>query len=126
MFKHDFCETINPMCACGAEVETTGHFLLSCHLYSTQKSELFDWRQNVDLIFLNFQAKDRVLVLLHGSKTYNSKNFNGNIFTILINYFKTTSRFDKPIISFCKLIFCLSWLSFKRNFVNFICIYSWL
>ena len=30
------------MCVCGVGVKTTGHFLLRCHFYSTQKSELFD------------------------------------------------------------------------------------
>ena len=25
-FRHSFADTINPMCACGAEVETTEHF----------------------------------------------------------------------------------------------------
>ena len=26
-FRHGFADTINPMCACGADVETTAHFL---------------------------------------------------------------------------------------------------
>ena len=33
-FRHGFGDTINAMCACGSEVETTEHFLLHCHLYS--------------------------------------------------------------------------------------------
>ena len=27
-FRHSFSDTINPMCACGTEVETTEYFLL--------------------------------------------------------------------------------------------------
>ena len=108
MFKHTLRETISRMCACGAEVETTEHFPLRCQLYSAQRSEIFDKCQNVNPIFKNLNAKDKVLVLLHESKTKNSKTFNENIFKILINYFKTTARFDRPIISFSKLIFvCL-------------------
>ena len=34
-FRHGFDETVNPMCACGTEVETTEHFLLRCHCFST-------------------------------------------------------------------------------------------
>ena len=34
-FRYSFRDTINPMCACGTEFETTEHFLLHCHLYST-------------------------------------------------------------------------------------------
>ena len=41
-FRRGFADTINPMYACGADVETTEHFLLHCHFYSTQRLELFD------------------------------------------------------------------------------------
>ena len=51
MFKHTFRETISPMCACGAEVETTEHLPLRCQLYSAQRSEIFDKCQNVNPIF---------------------------------------------------------------------------
>ena len=34
--KHGFADTINPMCACGPDFETTEHFLLRCHFHSTQ------------------------------------------------------------------------------------------
>ena len=40
-FRHGFGDTINAMCACRSEVETTEHFLLHCHLYSPQRLELF-------------------------------------------------------------------------------------
>ena len=31
-FKHSFGDTINAMCGCESEVETTENFLLRCHL----------------------------------------------------------------------------------------------
>ena len=75
-FKQDFGDTINPMSSCGTEVETTEHFLLRCHFCSTQRSKLFDKLEKVGPIFLNLNAKDKVLVLLYRSKTNNSKTFN--------------------------------------------------
>ena len=36
-FRHGFGDTINAMCACGSEVETTEHFFVCCHLYSPQR-----------------------------------------------------------------------------------------
>ena len=42
------------MSACGAEVETTGHFLLTCHLHSTQRSEFSNKGQKVDPNFIHF------------------------------------------------------------------------
>ena len=35
-FRHGFTDTINPMCGCGAELETTEHFLHRCNFYSTK------------------------------------------------------------------------------------------
>ena len=32
--RHNFNDTINPMCSCGKEPETTLHYLLRCDLYS--------------------------------------------------------------------------------------------
>ena len=59
-FRHGFGDTINPMCACGSEVETTEHFLLRCHLYSPQRLELFENLEKVDSRFLNLKAKEKV------------------------------------------------------------------
>ena len=47
-FRHGFKDTVNPFCICGAEVETTEHFLLHCQLYSTHRSELFDKTVKID------------------------------------------------------------------------------
>ena len=41
-FKRGFSYTINPMCACKTEVETTEHFLLPRNYYSTKRLKLFE------------------------------------------------------------------------------------
>ena len=41
-FKHGFSDAINPMCACGTEIESTEYFLLRCYFYSTQRLEFFE------------------------------------------------------------------------------------
>ena len=50
-FRHGFGDTINAMCGCGSEVETTEPFLLRCHLYSPQRLELFENLEKVDSSF---------------------------------------------------------------------------
>ena len=59
-FRHGFGDTINAMCACGSEVETTEHFLLSCHLYSPQSLELFGNLEKIESGFLNLKVKEKV------------------------------------------------------------------
>ena len=73
-FRHGFADTINPMCACGADVETTEHFLLCCHFYSTQRLELFDNLERLNSDFRNLNGKDQVSFMLYGSKTNTSEN----------------------------------------------------
>ena len=94
-FRHGFGDTINAMCACGSEVETTEHFLLRCHLYSPQRLELFENLEKVDSSFLNLKAS----FLLCGSQSATSKSSNHEILKFIIKYIKETARFDTPL--FC-------------------------
>ena len=86
------------MCACGSEVETTEHFLLSCHLYSPQRLELFENLEKVDSSFLNLNVKDKVNFLLYSSQSATSKSSNHEILKFVINYIKKTGRFDRALL----------------------------
>ena len=72
-FRHGFGDTINAMCACGSEVETTEHFLLRCHLYSPQRLELTENLLKVEASFLNLNVKDKVSFLLYDSQSATSR-----------------------------------------------------
>ena len=98
-FRHGFKDTLNPLCACGAEVETTEHLLLHYQLCFTHRSELFDKIVKVDQQTLNLNAKDEVHVLFYGSQRNNSENSNQNIINFVIKYLQTTGRFDKSIFN---------------------------
>ena len=98
-FRHGFNDTLNPLCTCGAEVETIEYFLLHCQLYSTHRSELFDKIVKINQQSLNVTAKDQVLVLLYGSQRNNSENSIQNIINFVIKYLKSTGRFDISIFN---------------------------
>ena len=95
---HGFADMINPMCAWGADVETTEHFLLRCHFYSTQRLELFDNLARAKPDFKKLSDKDQVSFMLYGSKTNTSENFNQNIIKIIIKYLKETGRFENSLL----------------------------
>ena len=65
-FRHGFNDTVNPMCPCGTDGETTEHFLLRCHCFSTQRSELFDYLYRLDPSFSKLNTKAKVAYLLYG------------------------------------------------------------
>ena len=54
-FRLGFNDTINPMCACGTDVETTEHFLLRCHFYSTLRVELFENLEKIEATIFRFK-----------------------------------------------------------------------
>ena len=47
-FKHSFQDTLNPLCSCGKEVETTFHFLLSCPNYSDGRLTILSKIRNIN------------------------------------------------------------------------------
>ena len=109
-FRHGFSETIKPMCACGTKIETTDHFFLRCHFYSTQRLELFQNLKRVDSNFFNLNENDQINTLLYGSQTNYSKYGNQEILKFVIAYIKATTRFERSIISNqCELYFCYSY-----------------
>ena len=61
-FRHNFRATIDPMCSCGLEPETTLHYLLRCNLYSDFRTELVN-----DICALNPTLKKLLNILLYGS-----------------------------------------------------------
>ena len=63
-FRHGISDTINSMCACVTEIETTEHFLLHCQFCSTQRLELSENHEKVDPHFLSFSATNQILILV--------------------------------------------------------------
>ena len=96
-FRHGFNDTVNPMCPCGTDVETTENFLLRCSCFSTQKSELFDYLYRLDPSFSKLNAKDKVAYLLHVSRS-NSSSLSKEVIKVVIKFLKSTGSFNKPLI----------------------------
>ena len=94
-FRHGFGDTINAMCACGSEVETTEHFLLRCHLYSPQRLELTENLLKVEASFLNLNVKDKVSFLLYDSQSATSRWSIHEILKFVVNSIKETGCFDR-------------------------------
>ena len=100
-FRHGFNDTLNPLCDyCRNDIETTQHFLLQCHRYSSQRKELFEKLEKLDPNILSLSKKDQVNVLLYGLQNDNSKSLNQDIIKHVVNYIKATGRFEKPLIAF--------------------------
>ena len=95
--RHGFNETVNCMCQCGTDVETTEHFLLRFHCFSTQRYKLFDYLYRLDTSFSKLNTKEKVAYLLYGSRS-NSSSSNKEVIKLVIKFLKSTGRFNKPLI----------------------------
>ena len=47
-FKHNFQDTLNPICNCGEDIETSSHYLLPCSLYTNERLALLNIIQGID------------------------------------------------------------------------------
>ena len=103
------------MCACGADVEITEHFLLRCHFYSTQTLVLFDNLETANPDFKNLSEENQVSFMLYGSKTNTSENFTQNIIKIKIKYLKKTGRFENSLIKTNEAGFYI------RSYITYFC-----
>ena len=91
-FRYNFRATIDPMCCCSLEPETTPHYLLRCNLYSDLRTEFLN-----DICALNPNLKklshEKLLnILLYGSEDF-SFITNKKIMKSTIKFLKTSERF---------------------------------
>ena len=91
--KHNFQDTLNPICSCGT-VETTIHSLLHCPNFSNERLTLFNKLQSIDENSKNDFKLSEVLVF--GGDSFNEVK-NASVLTALIEYILSTKLFDVPL-----------------------------
>ena len=64
-FRRGFGDTVDPMCRCGLETETTLHFLLRCRLYSTIRTEILGDIYTVASSLTNYTDEKLLNILLY-------------------------------------------------------------
>ena len=80
----------------GLETETALHFLLSCRLYSTIRTELLNDISTVDSSLTNYPDEKLLNILLYGSEYFSVKT-NQSILKSTIKFLKSSERFDDPL-----------------------------
>ena len=66
-FKHSFQDSLNPLCKCGFEVESTSHLLLHCLIYNNYRFSLLHTIRNIDCILLENTDSFLTKTLLYGN-----------------------------------------------------------
>ena len=94
-FRHNFEDTLNPLCPSNDGVEDTEHYMLFCHTYDVQRCCLLG-RVNAILLshgLANPSNNELVDIILYGHK-HLSLTSNASILTATLEYIKATKRFE--------------------------------
>ena len=96
--KHNFQDTLSPLCPCSLEAEDTYRFFMRCQSFSNQRNILFDDLNSINSEILKMSENEIVQVLLFGKKSF-SKDMNFRIITSSIRFIKDSKRFDEKLSS---------------------------
>ena len=105
-FKHNFQDTLNPLCPCSLEAEDTYHFFMRCQSFSNQRNVLFDYLNLINSEILKMSENEIVQVLLFCNKGF-SKDMNFRIITSSVRFIKDSKRFDESLSSWEKPFWCI-------------------
>ena len=96
-FNHNFQDTINPLCSCSLESESTAHFFLHCQNFTDLRKCLMNELIQIDLCILTLDDKSFMKLLLYGDGRYDSKT-NKSIILASINFMYSSKRFDGQLM----------------------------
>ena len=118
-FRHNFNDTLNPMCPINDGVEDTEHFLLHCHSYYLQRNSLLSHVQATLLScgLSNLSNEDLVSIILYGDERLPLKS-NKAIIKATLEFIESSKRFSL-VISMRFPLFLPTFVSFLYHFISF-------
>ena len=72
-FKHNLRGTLNPLCSCSTEVESTSHYFLRCHFFDALRATLMNDLRYIDSDLPTLRDENLTNILLYGNQIYDDK-----------------------------------------------------
>ena len=96
-FRHNFANTLNPLCSCSLETESTAHFFLRCRYYSNIRIILMNELNDIDNSITSRQPNELLRIILYGDCMF--KDYvNKRILIATIQFIKNSNRFNQSLI----------------------------
>ena len=95
-FNHSFQDTLNSLCSCENDVESTEHFLLHCHQFVNKRRTLLSTLGNLNYSLLENNSNFLTQTLLFGNMSLSTNN-NSKIFNATINLILSAKRFEERL-----------------------------
>ena len=96
-FKHNFQDTLNPLCSCSLEPETVKHYLLHCPFYDNQRKTLLDNIYQLDERISDLTESNLIRLLLYGDPNTFTNDINSSIVKFTIAFLIDSGRFDEAL-----------------------------
>ena len=91
-FRHCFPDTLNTLCECAKDIESTMHFFLHCRNFLIPGQTLFQKIRNIDNNLFSQSETQLTQTLLYGNQNYHP-GINRLIINSTIEYIISTERF---------------------------------
>ena len=91
-FRHNFADTLNPLCSCTLEIEDTEHYFLRYQNNISFRTTLMNDLNNINTSIASLNSNDFLRVILYGDKSFN-KETNCRILTASIKFNKRYTTF---------------------------------
>ena len=95
-FKHNFQDSIDPLCSCGNDIESTVHFFFHCPNFTTQRQTLLNKLKSINASILTENENSVVKTLLF-RRPDSRYSTNKEIINATISFILTTERFNCPL-----------------------------
>ena len=96
--KHNFQDTLNPVCSCSIDVESISHYFLPFPSFDVLRATLMNDLRNIDSDLPTLRDENPTNILLYGNLMYEDKT-NEIIVMHLIGYIKDLQRFDELLFN---------------------------
>ena len=95
-FRHNFADTLNPLCSCCLETEDTEHYFLHCQNNLLLRTTLMNDLNNSNTAIASLDSNDLLKVILYGNESFN-KETSCKKLTASIKFIKETQCFEKSL-----------------------------
>ena len=102
-FKHNFQDSVDPLCSCGNSIESTVHFFLHCPNFTTQRQTLLKKLKSINTSIIAENKNSVARTLLFGRPEFNYST-NKEIVNATISFILTTERFNCPLFKINQFI----------------------
>ena len=68
-FRHNFADTLNPLCSCSLETESTAHFFLRCRYYNSIRMTIMNELNDIDNSITSRQPNELFRIILPAKAT---------------------------------------------------------